>query len=85
MSMTNHAANIPGGAATAGRAGADAEIWRTYVSEAAEYDKTLIASWNEDLDTLLIFVCLKSSCHLCAGVDAFTGWSLLCNPHSVHH
>ena len=52
---------IPDGPATAGRAGIDAEIWQTYVSEANEYDKRLIASWNEDLDALLIFVCCTPS------------------------
>jgi hypothetical protein len=51
--------NIPSFEAdpSSGIAGVDADIWKVYVSEATDFDKSLVASWNEDLDVLLIFVC----------------------------
>jgi hypothetical protein len=46
---------LPGAPTTAGRAGLEAEIWPIYVSEAREFEfnNSLVASWNEDLDVLL--------------------------------
>ncbi|TDL24449.1 hypothetical protein BD410DRAFT_89336 [Rickenella mellea] len=58
------AAEIPistGGDPTANRAGSDAEIWKTYITEAVEFDKSVVDSWNEDLDVLLIFAGLFSA------------------------
>ena len=35
------------------------EFWTTYLKEANLHDRDMIACWNDDLDMILIFVCIQ--------------------------
>ncbi|KZT54089.1 hypothetical protein CALCODRAFT_439231, partial [Calocera cornea HHB12733] len=52
----------------------NAEIWRTYVEKADEYDGALIRRWNEGMDVFLLFTGLYS-----AILSAFliASWSMM--------
>ncbi|KAG8942434.1 hypothetical protein FRC03_003217 [Tulasnella sp. 419] len=39
----------------------DNRFWQTYVSESGKFDKELIESWNDNLDSLLLFAALFSA------------------------
>lgn len=43
----------------------DAEIWKSYLNEAAHHDRENITSWNQSMDVMLVFVrtSFSTCCH----------------------
>ncbi|KII89334.1 hypothetical protein PLICRDRAFT_175535 [Plicaturopsis crispa FD-325 SS-3] len=40
----------------------DAQIWKSYLDEAAQQDKDNIMSWNQNMDVILVFVSATKKC-----------------------
>ena len=61
-----------------------AQFFEDYRKEAEEYDREFIKSYDEDLNTTLIFVSL-ACCSSVRVLTWMTGWSVFCCDCSVHH
>ncbi|KAG8922633.1 hypothetical protein FRC02_011735, partial [Tulasnella sp. 418] len=49
----------------------DNRFWQTYVSESGKFDKELIESWNDNLDSLLLFAALFSAINTAFIVESY--------------